>query len=101
MAFKLRHTENLLKGRASAPGTRYFLTWCTAKRAPLLIVDPTRTIARQSLLAIDASGDGTLLAGTIMPDHIHLLLELGVRLTVSQVVAKIKAAITRTSNRMT
>lgn len=35
-----------------------------------------------------------------MPDHVHLLLTLGPRLTVSQVVAKIKAAITRQHSTM-
>ncbi len=34
---------------------------------------------------------GRLLCSTIMPDHVHLLLQLGERLTVGQVVGKVKA----------
>ena len=36
-----------------------------------------------------------LLAATVMPAHVHLLLTLGARLTVSQIVAKLKAAVSR------
>jgi hypothetical protein len=46
-------------------------------------------------VGIDEARDGVLLAATIMPDHVHLLISLGSRLTVSQVVAKLKAAVTR------
>jgi putative transposase len=95
MPFKSRHTEDLLKGRVSVPGALYFLTWVTDRRNPLFADDSNRVLARQNLVAIDESGDGSIMAGTVMPDHIHLLLELGPRLTVSQLVAKTKAAITR------
>ena len=95
MPFKSRHTEELLKGRLSLPGVTYFLTWVTDKRAPLFAAASSRQVARQRLIAINGTGDGSVLAGTVMPDHIHLLLELGSRLTLSQVVAKTKSAIAR------
>jgi REP element-mobilizing transposase RayT len=95
MPFKSRHTEDLLKGRVSVPGALYFLTWVIDRRNPLFADDSNRVLARQNLVAIDESGDGSIMAGTVMPDHIHLLFELGPRLTVSQLVAKTKAAITR------
>jgi REP element-mobilizing transposase RayT len=95
MPFKSRHTEDLLKGRVSVPGALYFLTWVTDRRTPLFAEDSNRAIARLNVAAIDEFADGTIMAGTVMPDHIHLLLELGPRLTVSQLVAKTKAAITR------
>ena len=94
---RARHTEELRKGRASLVGAWYFVTWCTARRLPLLADDRTQAIARQAVTSLEASSDCVVLAGTIMPDHIHLLLELGTRLTLSQVVGKTKAAITRTS----
>src|SRR3954471_7836976 len=97
MPYKSRHTADLLKGRQSIPGTIYFLTWVTHQRACLLSNDASRLSARTCLTAIDGNGDGILLAATIMPDHVHLLLELGSRLTVSEVVAKIKAGISRGS----
>jgi hypothetical protein len=54
-----------------------------------------RGIAKTCLTAMDKNGDGALLAANIMPDHIHLLLELGSRLSVSELVAKIKAGVSR------
>ena len=62
---------------------------------PLLMDKQISMAARSSLLAINGAGDGRLLAATVMPDHIHMLLELGGRLTVSQTVAKAKSAIKR------
>jgi REP element-mobilizing transposase RayT len=95
MPFKSRQTQDLVRGRVSGAGTTYFLTWCPTQRAPLLANAPSLVLARQCLAACDSAGAGTLLAGTVMPDHIHFLVELGPRLTVSQLVAKTKAAITR------
>lgn len=95
MPFKSRQTQDLVRGRVSGAGTTYFLTWCTAQRAPLLVDAPSLVLARQCLAACDSTGDGTLLAATVMPNHIHFLVELGPRLTVSQLVAKTKATITR------
>ena len=98
MPYKSRYSEQLLKGRVSNGGAIYFLTWCTANRVPLLALESNREVAHHSLLALEADGDGTVFAATIMPDHIHLLVELGSRLTVSQLVAKTKAGITRTGS---
>lgn len=95
MPYKTRHTEDLLKGRSSVPGATYFLTWVTHNRMPLFADEPNRQQARNHLAAIDGSGDGSILAGTVMPDHIHLLLELGGRLPLSAVVAKAKSAVSR------
>ena len=95
MAFKSRHTVELLKGRLSIPDATYFVTWVTHNRMSLFGDEPNRQRARNHLGAIDESGDGSILAGTVMPDHIHLLLKLGSRLSLSGVIAKTKAAISR------
>jgi putative transposase len=95
MPYKSRQTGKLLKGRQSIPGAIYFLTWVTYQRARVLNDGASRGIARTCLTAIDKNGDGTLLAANVMPDHIHLLLELGSRLSVSELVAKIKAGVSR------
>jgi hypothetical protein len=52
-------------------------------------------VARTAVVAIDESGNDQLLAAIVMPDHLHVLVELGTRLSLSQLVAKTKAAITR------
>jgi REP element-mobilizing transposase RayT len=80
----------------SRPGAQYFLTWVTDQRLPVFADSENLAMARQHLAAIDESGDGSALAATIMPNHLHLLLELGSRLSLSEVVAKTKAGITRT-----
>jgi REP element-mobilizing transposase RayT len=97
---KTRHTENLRLGRISEPGARYFLTWCTARRGALLAVPAIQETAIQAIASIDSSNDGSLLAASVMPDHIHILLELGERLTVSQLVGKTKSAVSRGNREM-
>lgn len=95
MLFKSRRTEDLRKGRLSIPGDRYFLTWCTANRKPILAEFEIQTSARNALESLVSSGNGLSLAASIMPDHIHLLIELGLPLSISQIVGKLKSAITR------
>jgi putative transposase len=97
MPYQSRHTAALLRGRGSIPGAIYFVSWVTQNRKPFFGDEPNRQLARQHLATIDGSGDGSIMAGTVMPDPIHLLLELGSRLPLSAVMAKIKAAITRAS----
>jgi putative transposase len=96
MPFKSRHTEDLRKGRVSIPGATYFLTCVTHNRMALFTDESKRQLAREYIVSINGFGDGTIIAGTVMPDHIHLLLELGSRLSLSALMAKVKAAITRT-----
>ena len=96
MAFRSRATPQLLPGRISTAGARYFLTWCTHDRKPILTSPTVIDTLRNAIVELDESRDGELLAATIMPDHVHLLLTLGERLTVSRVVAKLKAAVSRT-----
>jgi putative transposase len=93
--YKTRCTENLRSGRISDPGARYFLTWCTSRRAALLAMPAVQETAIRAITSIDSSNDGAVLAASIMPDHIHILLELGERLTVSQLVGKTKSAVSR------
>jgi REP element-mobilizing transposase RayT len=95
MPLKSRRTEALRKGRLSFPGTLYFLTWCTANRIPSLAENVVRKTAIHAINALDVAGNALVLVASIMPDHIHLLIELGTPLSVSQVVGKSKSAIAR------
>jgi len=51
---------------------------------------------RAATTAADSSDDATLLAFTIMPDHIHWLFQLGTRLSLGHMLGRWKAA-TRTA----
>ena len=87
----LRHTFTLQNHRRSRAESRCFLTCCTKDRRPTLVdssamsalIDP----ARQS----DGAKETLTYAFTVMPDHLHWVLRLGSRLTLGQVVAKIKS----------
>ncbi len=95
MPYYSRATAKLLSGRSSLAGACYFLTWCTHDRLPGLTSPTVQATLRSTVYNLDRTRDAELLAATIMPDHVHLLITLGTRLTVSQVVAKIKATVTR------
>jgi len=43
------------------------------------------------MLELQAAGDAEILAATVMPDHVHLLLTLGQRLSIGQTIGKFKA----------
>ncbi len=45
--------------------------------------------------ALVAQDNVSWLAGTVMPDHLHLLFALGSRLTLDRVIAKLKGKIAR------
>ena len=86
----LRKTHHLRRGRVSLPGGRYFLTLCTHARQPVFAQEPEVRRVASALHAIHADGDIDLLAATVMPDHVHLLFILGQRLSLGQVMAKLK-----------
>ena len=86
-----RNTSALRKGRISLAGARYFLTVC-AKRPEHRLISRTCSEAITTVLArCETDGDWTLMAFTIMPDHLHIMATLSGRLSVGQVIGKIKA----------
>ncbi len=91
--FRQRQTDALRKGRTSEPFARYFVTWCVASRRPVLASSILQRAFRNETAALEAAKDIILLACCVMPDHVHLLLELGGRLSLSQVVGRLKSCI--------
>lgn len=85
-----RRTHNLSHTRLSLPGARCFLTVCVKNRDTGL----TRNSLAEQLLAatetVFASPDAELLAGVLMPDHVHLLFKVGDRLSFNQLLGKWK-----------
>ena len=76
-------------------GAVYFVTLTTADRQPWLAVPRTRDVFLTVLRAWHAARNGRILAVTVLPDHAHVLVELGSLLTISQVVSGWKAAVRR------
>ena len=87
---KLRKTQRLRKGRISIPNSRYFITLCTERRKQDLTKDLIATEIISTLRQQQVEGDFDLMCATVMPDHIHLLMRLGNRITLSQVIGKLK-----------
>ena len=85
-----RETSRLRFGRISTAGATYFITICTKRRVPLLTRDPNGNAVSTAVQSMHTAGDIELLAATVMPDHVHLLLSLGPRLRVGQVMGKVK-----------
>jgi REP element-mobilizing transposase RayT len=86
---------DLAKGRISVPHARYFVTLC-AKRVTTEWTHPAlgpRLV--QTIAAVYNPPDATLLCATIMPDHLHLLFELGSRLPLDRLLAKFKTVARR------
>ena len=81
----------LRRGRVSLPGAEYFLTLCTdGRRAGLDKGIIAKSIIREMRVM---ETDGTLIirCATIMPDHMHLFVVLGWRLSLGKTVQRLKA----------
>ena len=64
----------LRRGRYSQEAARYFITFCTFKRAPILLHDQISTIIFDCLT--NQKNDFDLIASVVMPDHIHIVIRL-------------------------
>jgi REP element-mobilizing transposase RayT len=91
MPWTNRKTARLHIFRHSAPEAHYFITCCTDRRKTSLTYPP---IANAVLRALDATAplDALPLCAVVMPDHFHVLLQLGHRLRLGQIIAKWKIA---------
>ena len=81
----------LREGRHSEAGGFYFLTFCALNRLKGLTSAAIASAVIAELDAMHAEEIWTLHCGTIMPDHVHLLIELGQSLTLGKAVARLKA----------
>jgi putative transposase len=95
MPLPQRRTANLRWGRHSCAGSTYFLTLCVQHRTPVFANPPAAAVATATYRVLQDAGDVDLLAGTVMPNHIHLLFTLGRRLRLGQVMGKFKTLVRR------
>lgn len=86
-----RLTERLHAGRVSATGAVYFVTFVTAARTPWLTAPAAANAVLTAMREWHDEGDGSVLAATAMPDHVHVLFSLGARLDVGRCVSRWKA----------
>jgi REP element-mobilizing transposase RayT len=83
--------EALRRGRFSRPRANYFLTLCTKNRMKGLTARSVGNAILSESSAMDTDGSWTLRCLVVMPDHLHLLVELGVRLSLQKAVQRLKA----------
>jgi REP element-mobilizing transposase RayT len=76
--------------RWSATGFAYFLTFCTQNRQAGLVTPELLAAFAQERTAMEADLAWLVRAWIIMPDHVHILCELGTRLSLGRTVARFK-----------
>jgi len=86
-----RGHDALRRGRSSQPTATYFLTLCTEERH-IGLTHPTLAsaiLAESHALTTDTTW--SLISATVMPDHLHLLITLGDRLSLEKTISRLKA----------
>ena len=97
---RFRGHRELRRGRVSLPGQVYHVTTTTRDRRPWFSDFHVACEAVRAFSTPLALGDAALLAWVLMPDHVHWLLQLGERLPLEAVVARMKATSGVRANRM-
>jgi REP element-mobilizing transposase RayT len=85
------HGKDLRKGRGSLPGQVYHVTTVTLGRQPIFSELRSARVLVNALREAQARGEATTLAFVIMPDHMHWLLQLEARISLSKLVGAVKA----------
>jgi REP element-mobilizing transposase RayT len=85
----------LRRGRISATGHIYLVTFTTFERARIFIDFDDACMACRTLSQPDLWQHSRLLAWVLMPDHWHGLVQLGDRDSLATSIARMKSAITR------
>ena len=81
----------LRRHRVSLPGTSYFLTICAEGHNAQLLGANTPPVIRSEIASIESDGHWRVRAAVIMPDHLHLLIEITGKLSLSRCVARLKS----------
>ena len=89
----------LRRGRVSIPGCIYLITATTKQRRPLFLDSDLGNLASASIAAASHWPDARLLAWVLMPDHLHMLIELGAKESLALVVQRIKSVSAAAVNR--
>jgi len=92
----LPRSSALRKGRASLPGQVYLITCVTRDRQQRFASFERACAASAALTRPALWVDARLLAWVLMPDHMHLLVELGDKENLSLVAQRCKAVLSTT-----
>jgi len=81
----------LRRGRVSLAGATYFLTICTNNRGAGLTTPQLARSVLYELRTMQTDEVWSVRCAVVMPDHMHLLIELGVKLCLGKAVSRLKA----------
>lgn len=84
-------TQALRKGRYSEIGQIYLITFCTHNRHKILTGSVAIALSRY-ISKVTVKKDHQFLCWVVMPDHVHLLVQLGAYESLSELMRRIKAS---------
>jgi REP element-mobilizing transposase RayT len=102
----MMHSDNnpghhaLRKGRISLPHQVYLVTTATWQRQPVFLDFRAACTACRCFEDNALLGDARMLAWVLMPDHVHWLVQVGEKESLSTVVNRLKSASGRQVNRL-
>lgn len=89
----------LRAGRASAPGQRYLITTLCRERHPHFSAWPIASSVSSKLEESSLWNGSRLLCWVLMPDHLHMLIELGDCASLSALIRRVKSVTALAANR--
>ena len=83
--------QSLRRGRISQEGREYFVTFCTRDRQSGLTSEKIAQGISREISSLETDATWVSRCAVIMPDHVHLLIRLGNKLTLGRAIARLKA----------
>ena len=81
----------LRHGRHSRDGVEYFVTFCTDQRQTVLASEAAAPVILAEIQKMETEGIWVMRCAVIMPDHVHMLFQLGSSLTLGRAIARLKS----------
>ena len=78
-------------GRFSKSGNEYFITFCTEQRQSGLTTETVAVAIVSEIQQMETEAIWSLRCAVLMPDHIHLLIQLGNELPLGKAIARLKS----------
>jgi len=88
----------LRAGRASLPGQHYFITTVCYERDQRFIEGAAASAVASKLQESSLWDESRLLCWVLMPDHLHMLIELGECRSLSALMRRVKCVTARSAN---